>query len=89
MDINTFITWDMLADFGTLIGIVFIFTEFTKELNIFKKIHTKYYSMIVSFMLILLTNVQYNTFKLSDIVLYLISSIVISMGANGIYEFNK
>ena len=85
---DSFITWEMLLGYTTFVGIVFMVVEFTKELSIIKKLPTKYWSAFVSFVLMLITNIVLNTFKLEDLLLYALSSISISLGANGLSTFN-
>ena len=84
-----FITWDMLAVFTTLITIVYMVVEFVKELTPFKLIKTKYLSFLVAFLLIAITNLVMRTFEPVDLILYALSSISISLSANGLYDFNK
>lgn len=86
---NEFVTWEMLINYSTLVTIVFMVVEFTKNLKIFDILPTKYYSAIISIILIVLTHLQAGTFKLWDIVLYILSGIVISLSANGLSDFNK
>lgn len=85
---DTFITWNMLATYGTLSMLVFVVVEFTKNLKFLKDIPTKYYSAAIAFVLIVLAQLQASTFKLWDIVLYALSAIVISLSANGLSDFN-
>lgn len=84
-----FITWEMLASYASFVTVVFLVVEFTKELPAIRNIKTKYYSAIVSFILMMLSNLHGNTFKLWDIVIYLLSSIAISLTANGLSDFNN
>jgi len=86
---DKFITWDMLTTFSVLASIVFMITEFVKELTIFSKFKTKYLSWFVAFILITIANLVLNTFVPIDIVLYCISAIAVSLTANGLYDFNK
>lgn len=86
---NNFIEWEMLKNYTTFIGIVFMVVEATKGIYIIRKIPTKYYSMLVSFGLLCAVNCVSRTFVIEDMVLYLLSSISISMGANGVSDFNK
>ena len=89
MSMETFITWDILSTYTTFVSIVYMVVEFTKELKIIKKIPTKYFSFIVSFLLLISTNIVNNSFYLIDIVLYILTSISISLGANGLNDFNR
>lgn len=84
-----FITWDMLAVYGTLVASTYMIVEFTKELPFISLLKTKYYSAIVAFALILVTNLHANTFTYWDIVLYTLSAIAISLSSNGLSDFNN
>ena len=84
-----FITWNNLLDYATFVSILYMVVEFTKNLAFVKKIPTKYWCWIVSFVMILITNLATNNFQLKDIMLYMISSVAISLGANGLSDFQK
>jgi len=84
-----FITWDILTTYASFVSIVFMVVEFTKELPTIKKISTKYWSFLVCLVLLIATNLVLNTFKTQDILLYVLSSISISLGANGLSNFGK
>lgn len=86
---ENFLTWDILTTYASFISIVYMVVEFTKEIKILKKIKTKYWSFIVSFVLLLVTNIALKTFNFSDIILYILTSISISLGSNGLSNFNK
>lgn len=84
-----FITWDILTTYATFVTIVFMVVEFIKELKYLKKIKTKYLSFIIAFILLTITNMVMKNFKFVDIVLYALSAVSISLGANGLSNFNK
>ena len=86
---DNFITWDILLSYATFVGIVYTVVEFTKELPLINKISTKYWSFLVCLFLLIATNLAVGTFALKDILLYILSSITISLGANGLNNFNK
>lgn len=86
---ENFLTWDVLTTYASFVSIVFMVVEFTKELKFIKKIPTKYWSFIISFILLTITNVVMRSFKLIDVFLYLLTSISISLGSNGLSNFNK
>ena len=81
-----FVTWGMLGDFVQLTAITFAVTQFFKNLPLIKKLPTQYFSWIVAFLLILVTNIQSGTFIWLDIILYVLSAMFISTSANGIYD---
>lgn len=84
-----FISWDILTTYATFITIVFMVVEFIKEIKICKKVKTKYLSFIIALILLCITNAVIGTFRWIDIVLYTLSAISISLGANGLSNFNK
>lgn len=86
---ENFITWEILTTYATFVTIVFMVVEFTKELKFINKIKTKYWSFIIAFVLLTVTNAVTGTFRLVDLVLYALSGISISLGANGLSNFNK
>lgn len=84
-----FLTWDMISDYVTFVGIVFSIVAFTKELPLIKLIPTRLWSFIVSFLLLILVNIHSNTFECFDLVVYGINAILIGSSANGIADANK
>lgn len=84
-----FLTWEALTTYASFVSIVFMVVEFTKELKFIKKVPTKYWSFIIAFVLLFITNIVMKSFKLTDIVLYVLTSISISLGSNGLSNFNK
>ena len=84
-----FLTWEALTTYASIVSIVFMVVEFTKELKFIKNIPTKYWSFIIAFVLLFITNIVMKSFKLTDIVLYVLTSISISLGSNGLSNFNK
>lgn len=84
-----FISWDILTTYATFVTIVFMVVEFIKELKYVKEIKTKYVSFLVAFILLIITNFALHTFEIVDITLYVLSAISISLGANGLSDFNK
>jgi hypothetical protein len=84
-----FITWDVLTTYASFVTIVFMVVEFTKELPLIKNIPTKYWSFIICLILLIATNLVLGTFAAQDILLYILSSISISLGANGLSNFGK
>ncbi len=83
-----FFTWETLTTYATFVTTVFMVVEFIKEVKYVKKIKTKYLSFIVAFVLMCITNYVLKTFELIDVFLYALSSMAISLGANGLSNFN-
>lgn len=86
---NDFLTWEILKTYASFVTIVFMVVEFTKEIKIINKIPTRYWSFIVSLILLIAVNLVSNTFKPIDIILYMLSSMAISLGSNGLSNFNE
>lgn len=86
---NDFLNWEILKTYASFVTIVFMVVEFTKEIKIISKIPTKYWSFIVSLILLIAVNLVSNTFRPIDIILYMLSSIAISLGSNGLSNFNE
>ena len=84
-----FITWEILTTYTTFVGIVYMVVEFIKEIKYIKKIKTKYLSFIISFFLLIIVNLVVGSFHFVDIILYMLTAISISLGANGLSNFNK
>lgn len=86
---DSFITWDILLSYTTFVGIAYTVVEFTKELPLINKIPTKYWSFLVCLFLLIATNLAVDTFIWRDLLLYILSSITISLSANGLSNFNN
>ena len=81
--------WDILTTYATFVTVVFMVVEFIKELKLLKQIKTKYLSFLVSFILLLITNIALHSFEFVDITLYVLSAMSISLGSNGLSDFNR
>lgn len=84
-----FLNWDVLSTYASFVTIVFMVVEFTKDLKGIKKMPTKYWSFIISLILMTITNIALKTFRIVDVILYALSSMAISLGSNGLNNFNK
>lgn len=84
---DNFINWSMLFDWTTFVSIVLMITQFTKDIKYIKKIPTKYWSFFIALILMIISNFEDNSFRFIDLFLYVISSTLASMNANGIYDF--
>ena len=86
---DNFLSWDTLTTYASFVTIVFMLVEFTKGLKYIKKIPTKYWSFFIAFILLTITNIVMGTFRAVDIVIYLLTAISISLGSNGLSNFNN
>lgn len=89
MIVESFITWETLLTYTTFVSTVFMVVEFTKELPLIRKIPTRYWSFLTSLILLIIVNIVMKSFKIEDTVLYILSSMAISFGSNGLSDFNK
>lgn len=86
---ESFMTWETLKTYTTFVATVYMVVEFTKGLPLIKKIPTRYWSFLISLGLLITVNAVMNEFKWVDIVLYALSAVSISLGSNGLSDFNK
>lgn len=86
---DNFLTWDTLRTYTSFVAVVFMVVEFTKGLKLINKIPTRYWSFIVSLILLIATNSAVGTFEFKDILLYALSSVSISLGSNGLSDFSN
>lgn len=86
---DSFLTWEVLLTFSGLVGAVYMVVEFTKELKLIEKVPTKYWSFFISFIIIVISNAVMGTFVWKDLLLYILNSIVVSLSANGLSDFNE
>lgn len=85
---DSFLTIQDLLKYTTFISVVFTITEFIKNIKFIKKIPTKYFSFFISLVLLITFKINTHSFTIQNILLDIINSIFISLGANGIYNFN-
>lgn len=86
---ESFITWKLLLTVSGLLGATYMVTEFTKGIKFIDKIPTRYWSFIVSFIITIAANIAVKQFAFTDLVLYALNSISISLGSNGLYDFSN
>lgn len=83
-----FLSWESLTTYTSFVVCVYMVVEFTKDIKYVNKIPTKYWSFFICLFLMLITNIVLNTFDAKNIILYILTSISISLGANGLSDFN-
>ena len=83
-----FLTWELISDYVTFVGIVFSIVAFTKNAWVINKIPTRLWSFVVAFLLLIVTNIHSNSFEWFDLIIYAINAIIISSSANGIADAN-
>lgn len=94
--LDNFVTWGMLATYGTLVLLVFMVVEFLKEIPPISKVKTKYVSFFVALVLILMSNGRLVILKemvlfdfLMNILLYILTAALISLTGNGLSDYNN
>lgn len=86
---DNFLTWESLTTYASFVSIIYMVVEFTKDLPLISKVPTKYWSFFISIILLSTTNWAIGVFVPKDIVLYILTSVSISLGANGLSNFNN
>ena len=84
---NEFLTWEMLLDYAILVIVVIAIVQFTKEIKFIKSLPTKYWSLIISFILIISANLYMGLFEWSHMMIYFINAILVSLTTNGAHNF--
>ena len=86
---DNFITLDYLSTFVGMVTVVVLITEFTKELidKFAKGLPTKYVVFLYSLLTIIGYQVMSDTFEPSKLLLTIINAIVLTMTAQGGYEW--
>lgn len=86
---DNFITLDYLSTFVGMVAVVVLITQFTKDLidKVAKWLPTKYLAFIYSLIVIIGYQLMSNTFDISKLLLTIINAILITMTAQGGYEW--
>ncbi|WP_034440335.1 hypothetical protein [Clostridium ihumii] len=85
---DSFLTWEYIATFVGMVFATSMVVEFIKEIKGIKNIQTKYLTVIVAFILIMIVNIALKTFKLINLPLMLLNSILIGFTSTGQYDFH-
>ena len=86
---ENFLSWDILKDYVSFVGIVLSIVAVTKNIPIIKRVPTRLWSIVISFLLLLANNLHGGTYTAWDMVMYFINAVIISASANGISDINK
>lgn len=86
---DNFITLDYLSTFVGMVAVVVLITQFTKDLvdKVAKWLPTKYLVFIYSLIVLIGTQIMTNTFDASKLFLTLINAMLLTMTAQGGYEW--
>ena len=85
---NTFLDWQYVATFAGVVCCTQMVSEFFKELPYVKKMPTKYFCAIVSFILIILSMIFTEVFTFKDLPLAVLNAILITFTACGGHDFH-
>lgn len=86
---NTFISWEMFADFSFFMSMIYMITEYLKDMKFIKLLPTKYLSSIIAFVLLMTVSLHNGTFLFWNMPLYILNALMMSLTANGLSNFNK
>lgn len=86
---DNFITLDYLSTFVGMVAVVVLITQFTKDLvdKVAKWLPTKYLVFMYALIVLIGYQVMANTFESSKILLTIINAILLTMTAQGGYEW--
>lgn len=86
---DNFITLDYMGTFVGMVAIVVLLTQFTKDLidKYLSKIPTKYVVFVYALIVIFAYQLMTNTFDTKKVLLTILNAILITMTAQGGYEW--
>lgn len=86
---DNFVTLDYLGTFAGMVAVVVLITQFTKDLvdKISGKLSTKYLVFIYSMIVLVGYQVMTKTFAVSQLLLTIINAMLLTMTAQGGYEW--
>jgi hypothetical protein len=86
---DKFITADYLSTFMGMLAVVVLITQFTKDLmdKVAKWVPTKYLVFVYSLVVYVGNQLMSHTFDISNIFLTIINAMVLTMAAQGGYEW--
>jgi hypothetical protein len=87
--LDNFVTLDYLGTFAGMVAVIVLITQFTKELvdKISGNLSTKYLVFIYSMIVLTGYQVMTGTFELSKVLLTIINAMLLTMTAQGGYEW--
>lgn len=82
-------TWDVLLTFDGLVATTYLVTEFIKEIPLIRLLPTRYLSYLIALTFLFAVNIVMGLYEQTNILLYLVNAITISLSANGLKDFNR
>lgn len=88
MEITNFITPEVIGTFTVTIIMIELWVQFTKELPLIKKIPTRFYTLIISIIHLIIINITIGLFSINVSGLYslLCNALVISVMLSGGFD---
>lgn len=79
-------SWSGLTTNTSVLSVVIIITQLTKNVKYIKKIPTQLWSFILSYIILVLANLFTNKISISDLLLSLINAAIIALASNGGFD---
>ncbi len=84
-----FFTWSALATYAGALVATMLITQLFKEVSFIGKLPTRIFSWIVAVVILILANLFTGALTWGSAVLSLVNAVVVSLAANGGYDFIK
>lgn len=81
-----FVTWELLGTYAGAMAMVGVITQLTKNIKFISAIPTQVWSYILALVVMYSANFFLGQLTLSNAILILFNSALVSLGANGGYE---
>lgn len=88
MSINDFMKLDQLATFTGSVLVVFMIVQVLKDLKPLKQLPTKYLSIIIGILNVIMVAVMQGKFDVTQLYLMLINGTLVGLVATGTYDFS-
>ncbi|HCL4447055.1 TPA: hypothetical protein N2D16_002659 [Clostridium botulinum] len=87
MSVNDFMKLEQLATFTGCMMVTFMFVQVLKDLKPFKQIPTKYLSIVIGILNVIMVSVMQNQFDVTQLYLMIINGTLVGLTATGTYDF--
>ncbi|GAA0083002.1 holin [Clostridium sp. CTA-6] len=87
MSVNDFMKLEQLATFTGCMMVTFMFVQVLKDLKPFKQIPTKYLSIVIGILNVIMVSVMQNKFDVAQLYLMIINGTLVGLTATGTYDF--
>ncbi|EPY2277909.1 hypothetical protein ACXAT3_002661 [Clostridium sporogenes] len=88
MSINDFMKLDQLATFTGSVLVVFMIVQVLKDLKPLKQLPTKYLSIIIGILNVIMVAVMQGKFDVTQLYLMIINGTLVGLVATGTYDFS-